>query len=48
MMSAVAFDIVCQWVARAAFVSRDCRAAKNATLQSHEIDEKRLRFGVLL
>jgi hypothetical protein len=47
-MSAVAFDIVCHWMASAAFVSCDCRAAKNATLQSQEIDEKRLRFGVLL
>jgi len=46
-MKAVATDVVRQRFAEAAFVSCNCMVAKSATMQLHEIDEKRLRLEVL-
>ncbi|MDX1374607.1 MAG: hypothetical protein R3357_03525 [Burkholderiales bacterium] len=42
----MAYNVVRQRFAKAAFVSCICTAAKSATVQMQEIDEKRLRLGV--
>jgi hypothetical protein len=44
-VSTVALDILRYRVAEAAFVSCSCMVAKIATMQLHEIDEKRFGSG---